>query len=107
MKATTKGIMLCLQEGNQILAEEEIKIIVDALNILEVGHKITGHHGMQIDFIRHRHHDEVIQEKALYASNAIKLGILSKKNVKDAQSKKCTEIHFENKANIEQLNHMR
>jgi hypothetical protein len=78
MKATTKGIMLCLQEGNQILAEEEIKIIVDALNILEVGHKITGHHGMQIDFIRRRHHDEVIQEKALYASNAIKLGILSK-----------------------------
>jgi hypothetical protein len=29
------------------------------------------------------------------------------KECEDAQSEKCTEIHFQNKANIEQLNHLR
>jgi hypothetical protein len=69
--------MLCLQKGNQILVEEEIKNIVDAPNILVIGHKITSHDGTQINLIRLQHHGEVIQEEASYASNAIKLGILS------------------------------
>ena len=69
--------MLCLQKGNQISVEDEIKNIVDAPNILVIGHKITSHDGTQINLIRLQHHGEVIQEEASYASNAIKLGILS------------------------------
>ena len=74
--ATEAKIVLCLQGGNQILVEVEIKNIVDVQRILEVlGYNRIASH--QINFSKQRHAKLFKIKMGLCATNVIKWDILS------------------------------